>query len=637
MVYREAAVSERQRVHAALAEATDKTLDPDRRAWHLAAASTGPDNEVASALEYSAGRAQARGGIAAAAAFLHRAAELTPDPGPRTARTLAAAQASFQAGVFKDALALLDAAESGQLDATQRALVDLLRANIAFASGFGRDAPPLLARAARQADGFDPELARQTYLIAWVATVFAGRHAQPDDLVRICRTILALPPRRGALRPLDLLLDGLARLVTDGHAAAAPTLQRAAKALTGIPAEDVLRWGWAATAATDSTWDPEGTWAIADSQSKLLRQVGALGQLPIPLAALGLIASWSGDFAGAASIAAEAESVATAIGSHMPPSISLRLLALRGKEREAGALIAETLADADRGGRGLAAAQADWAAAVLYNGLARYDEAMAAADRATTETFEPFISTWALPELVEAATRAGLPERARAAVERLADTTQPCGTHTALGIEARSRAIVSDGDTAEEHYREALHHLSQTHLSPELARTRLLHGEWLRREGRRVDAREQLRSAYELFITMGMEAFAERARRELVATGEHVRKRSVGKRDALTPQEEQIARLARDGHSNQAISAHLFLSPRTIEWHLRKVFTKLGIASRRELRTALRPAGRLEDRRFDVITPAMLFLAYDFALRGYLAISSEVAHVASVVVSSLTP
>ena len=587
VVYRDAPAGERRRVHAALADATDPTLDPDRRAWHLAGASAGPDEDVASALESSAGRAHARGGVAAAAAFLRRAMSLTPDPQRRAARALAAAQASFQAGAFEDALSLLATAEAGPLDEFQRAMADLLRAHVAFASGFGSDAPPLLAKAARQMEGFDADFARQTYLIAWVATVFAGHHAAPDDLVKICQTILGLPPQPGDPRPLDLLLDGLARLVVDGRAAAAPTLQRAAKALVGISPEDVIRWGWAATAASDATWDPEGTRAIAELQSSIFRQVGALGQLPIPLAALGNVALWSGDLAGAAAIAAEATSVATAIGSQFPPTIALRLLAMQGNEREAAGLIAGTLADAERGGRGMGATNADWAAAVLYNGLARYDQAMTAADRATSATFEPFVSMWALPELIEAAARTGHSERAHDALERLAETTQPCGTDSALGIEARCRALVSDGDGADDLHREAIQRLGNTPLRPDLARALLLHGEWLRREGRRVDAREQLRSAYDLFVTIGMQAFAERARRELIATGEHVRKRGPDAREGLTPQEEQIARLARDGHSNHEISAQLFLSPRTVEWHLRKVFAKLGIASRRELRQAM--------------------------------------------------
>jgi DNA-binding CsgD family transcriptional regulator len=587
VVYRDATISDRRRVHAALADATDAAHDPDRRAWHLAAASSGPDEDVAAALEHSAGRAQARGGLAAAAAFLDRAAALSPDPAKRASRALAAAQASFQAGAFDDAAGLLTIAESGPLDTFQSALVDLLRAHMAFAAGYGKDAPPLLMKAARQMEAFDAGIARQTYLIAWVATDFAGPHGGPDRLAEVGRTIRALPAPAGEPGALDLLLDGLALLVTDERAAAVATLQRAASALRKIGVEDVLRWGWAGTAATNATWDPEGSQAIAQHQSKVFRQVGALGQLPISLAALGHNAIWSGDFPGAASIAAEAASVAAATGSHFPPTIALRLLAMRGDEREATTLITGALADAGGDGRGMAATNADWAAAVLYNGLARYDKAMAAADRATSATFEPFVSVWALPELVEAAARAGHPERAREALERLVETTQPSGTESALGIEARSRAILSDGPAAEDHYREAIQRLRNTPLRPELARASLLYGEWLRREGRRIDAREQLRSAYDLFVPIGMRAFAERGRRELAATGEHVRKRGVENPDALTPQEEQIARLAREGHSNHEISAELFLSPRTVEWHLRKVFAKLGIASRRDLRQAM--------------------------------------------------
>jgi DNA-binding CsgD family transcriptional regulator len=593
VVYRAAAISDRRRVHAALAEATDQHEDPDRRAWHLAAASEGPDETVASALEHSAGRAQARGGVSAAAAFLERSAALTPDPAQRTSRTIAAAEASLQAGAFREAVALLDAADRESLDTIQRAMVDLLRAHVALAAGFGNDAPPLLERAARQMEAIDPEVARQTYLAAWVAMLFAGPRDGPGDLERLCQTIVALPPRPGEPRALDLLLEGAARLTTDGRAAAVPILQRAAKVLPDLPLEDVLRWGWAATTAASATWDPEGTQAIITMQDRAFRAVGALGQLPIALAAHGSHLVWCGDLAGAAAIAAEATSVATAIGSQFPPTIALRLLGLRGDEREAVALIASTLADAGRGERRMAAANADWSAAVLYNGLGRYDEALAAADRAASAAlFEPFVSVWALPELIEAAARVGQPDRAHEALERLIATTRPCGTDAALGIEARSRALLGRGSTAEDDYRRAVLLLGRTPLRPDLARAHLLFGEWLRREGRRVDARDQLRSAYQLSVEIGMGAFAERARRELVATGEHVRKRGLDTRDALTPQEEQIARLARDGHSNQEISAQLFLSPRTVEWHLRKVFAKLEIGSRRELRQALAPGAR---------------------------------------------
>ena len=301
----------------------------------------------------------------------------------------------------------------------------------------------------------------------------------------------------------------------------------------------------------------------------------------------------SGDFAGAAALIAEADSVAAATGSGIAPYTTLRLLALRGREAEASALIASTIEQAAAGGQGLAAINAYWMAAVLYNGLGRYDEAAAAAQQATANTLEPYMSMWALPELVEAAARAGDAALARDALERLAESTRPCGTEWALGVEARSRALLRDGATAEKLYREAIDRLGRTQLRPELARAQLLYGEWLRRRGRRVDAREQLRTAHDLFLEIGMEAFAERARRELVATGGKVRKRSPETREELTAQEEQIARLACDGLSNPEIGAWLFLSARTVEWHLRKVFAKLGVSSRRQLQAALADAGRL--------------------------------------------
>jgi DNA-binding CsgD family transcriptional regulator len=585
--YRSASLQERQEVHRALADVTDPALDPDRRAWHRAQAAPGPDEDVAAELERSAGRAQARGGVAAAAAFLQRAVALTLDPAGRAERALAAAQASLQAGAFDAALGLLATAEAGALDEFQRARVDLLRAHIAFASGLGSNAPPLLLQAARRLEPFDLELARETYLIAWAAAVFAGHLGGPNDLLEICNAVRRLPPPPGTPRPLDLLVDGLARLIIDGHAAAAATLQRAADTLTGATVQDSLRWGWLATAASDAVWDAEGTRAIAARQVQFVRDAGALAQLPMPLLALGTVTAWSGDFAGAASMIAEAESIAAATGSRGPPSIALRLVGLRGKEAEASALIATTIDQAAAGGQGLAATNAHWAAAVLCNGLGRYNEAVTAARHATSDTFEPYVSMWALPELVEAATRTGDAELARDALERLAETTRPAGTDFALGIESRSRALTSAGEFAESLYREAIDRLRRTQLRPELARAHLLYGEWLRREGRRIDARGQLRTAHDLFAAIGMEAFAERARRELLATGEKARKRSAETRDQLTPQEEQVARLARDGLSNPEIGAQLFISARTVKYHLGKVFTKLGISSRSQLRRVL--------------------------------------------------
>jgi DNA-binding CsgD family transcriptional regulator len=586
--YHSAAAVERDRVHRALAEATDPETDPDRRAWHRAHATPGPDEEVAVELERSAARAQTRGGVAAAAAFLQRAAALTNDPALRTERALAGADANVHAGAFEAALKLVAMAETEAADEFQRARVDLLRGHVAFASGLSADAPSLLLEAASRLEPFDLDLARETYLTAWGAAVFAG---QGDFVFEISRAVRALPPPAGAPRPLDLLLDGLALLTTEGRAAAAATLQRAADSLTSIPVKDVLRWGWAATAASDAVWDDERTRAISARQVQLVRDAGALAQLPIHLAALGLAKTWIGDFAGAASLIAESDSVAAATGSPIAPYTLLRLRALQGGESEASPLIASAIERASAGGQRSAAAWAQWAAAVLYNGLARYEQAASAARQATTNTFEPRVSMWALPELVEAGARVGDSELAHDALESLAETTQPCGTDFAFGVEARSRALVSEGAAAEELFREAIERLSRTQLRPELARAHLLYGEWLRRENRRVDARAELRAAYEMFTDIGIGAFAERTRRELLATGETVRKRTGASFDELTPREVNIARLAADGHTNPEIGAQLFISPRTVEWHLSKVFNKLNVGSRRELRRTRVPTG----------------------------------------------
>jgi len=592
--YRSAAFSDRQQMHAALAEVTDPQAEPDRRAWHRAQAAPGPDEEVAAELERSAGRARARGGLAAAAAFLERAALLTADPARHAERILTAAMASVQAGAFGKTLDLLATAEAGPLDEFQRARVDLVRGNVAFASGFSSDAPALLLQAARRLEPFDLELARETYMTAFNAAMNRGHVAREDVLPEICRAVRALPSLPGTPRPLDLLLDGLALLGTDGRAAAIPTLKRVAKAHTGMRAEDILRWGLFSAQGCALLWDVEGQHAISARQVQLARGVGALAQLPIFLNALGIATAWIGDFASAASLIAEADSVATAIGSRIAPFTELRLRSLQGKEAETSALIAHAIELAATGTQEIAAISAHWAAAVLYNGLARYEEALSAARQATSNPFEPHVSIFALPELVEAAARAGDTELAHDALAQLAETTQPCGNDVAAGIEARCRALLSDAAAADELYREAVDRLSRTRVRPELARAHLLYGEWLRRENGRAGARAQLHTAYDMLTAIGMEAFAERARRELTATGERMRKR-VETVTALTAQEAYIARLARDGQTNPEIGSRLFLSARTVEWHLRKIFTKLGIGSRRELPAALAQLG--QDRK----------------------------------------
>jgi DNA-binding CsgD family transcriptional regulator len=586
VAYRSASLQERQDVHRALAQVTDPELDPDRRAWHWAQAAPGPDEEVAAELERSADRAQARGGAAAAAAFLQRAVTLTVDPARRADRALAAAQTSLQASSFDAALGLVAAAESGALDELQRARVDFLRGQVALALS-GSDAGPLLLRAARRLEPFDLDLARETYLIAWGATVVASDLEGGRLLLgEISRAIRALPPPPGPPRSLDLLLDGLALLTIEGRTAGTPRLQQATKALLEISVEEALRWGWMATAASDAVWDNEDMLATAARVLQLVRDAGALAQLPIHLSAVALARAWRGDLAGAASLVAEIDSVVAATGSRLGPGAALRLRSLQGREAETSALIASTIEHAAAGGHTIAL-YAHWAAAVLYNGLARYPEAAASATQATSSPFEVFVSIRALPELVEAAARGGDAELAREALERLAETTQPCGNDLALGIEARSRALLSDGAAADELYREAIDRLRRTQLRPELARAQLLYGEWLRRQGRRVDARQQLRTAHDLFTTIGMEAFAERARAELLATGETARKRTVETHDALTAQEALIARLAREGLSNPEIGARLFISARTVQYHLGKVFAKLAISSRSQLDRAL--------------------------------------------------
>jgi DNA-binding CsgD family transcriptional regulator len=592
--YRSASPQDRQEVHQALAEVTDPRTDPDRRAWHRAKAAAGPDEQVAAELESSADRARARSGLAAASAFLERAVLLTADPARRTERALAAAQASMQAGAFGKALEILGRAEAGSADELQAARADLLRGQITFAYGLGSDAPPLLLKAAKRLELLNLDLARETYLTAWMAALLAGRLAGEGDLLEVSRAARALPTRADPPRPVDLVLDGLVLLVTDGPAAAAPTLRHAVSTFTGaaVTAEQRLRWGWFAQAAASALWDDDAWHAILARQVRLAREAGALDQLPVMLGALGTAAVWSGDFAEAAALIAQADAVCEVTGSRAAPSAAMMLASLRGDQAAADPLIEATIAQAAAGGQGIAVAYAHWVAAILANGLGRYEEALAAARQASADTFTVHISMWGLPELVEAAARTGNSEVATDALERLAETTQAGGTDFGLGLEARCRALLSDGVAADDLYREAIDRLGRTRLCPELARAHLLYGEWLRRQGRRVDARGQLRTAHDMFAAIGMEAFAERARRELIATGEKVRRRSAETFDRLTPQEEQIARLARDGRTSPEIGAQLFLSARTVEWHLGKIFTKLGIGSRRELHAVLAGPGK---------------------------------------------
>ncbi len=591
VAYRSASFADRREVHRVLAEATDLAADPDRRAWHLAQATDGPDEEVAAVLERSAGRAQARGGMAAAAAFLERSVRLTADPARLVERTLAAAQASAQAGAFDKALGLLVMTEAWPLDEFASARVDLLRGQVAFASSVGSDAPPLLLRAARRLEPLNPGLARETYLDAWTAAFSAG-HLAAEDMAEICRAALALPrsPHPG---PVELLLDGLALLITDGLPAAAPTLRQAVSlfASDSVSAGDRLRWSFMALLPAALVWDDDGYRAILARHVQLVRDAGALDRLPIDLSTAGVSAAWSGDFGVAAALIAEINAVCEVTGARYPPYAALLLVGLQGSQAEAVPLIDATINAAEAEGQGIAVTYARWAAAILHNGRGRYEQAREAAQQAAGDPSGGFVSSWALPELIEAASRSGDRQMAGDALERLAETTQVGGTDFGLGIEARSRALVAEDGAADGWYREAIDRLARTELRPELARAHLLYGEWLRRQGRRSQAREQLRTAHGMLDTMGMEGFAERARRELLATGVTARKRTdlatVGASKALTAQEAQVARLASDGLSNPEIADRLFISSHTVQYHLSKVFAKLGINSRSQLHRAL--------------------------------------------------
>src|SRR5580700_8446714 len=588
-VYWAAPPADRRAAHQALADATDPQADPDRRAWHRAQATPGPDEDVAAELERSAGRAQARGGLAAAAAFLERAATLTLDPVRRAERALAAAETTYQAGAFDATLRLLGTAEAGPPDQLRRARADLLRAQIAFSSSRGSDAPPLLLKAAREFEPLDPRLARQTYLDVLGAATFAGRLALGGGMREAAEAARAAPPPPGPARGPDLLLDGLALLIGEGYPAGAPVLRRAVSAFRGtdVSREEGLHWLWLACRAALIVWDYDSFEVLSERQVTLARDAGALITLPIAFNMRSTAYLYAGEFTPAASMAAQAESVTEATGSSIAPYGAVALAAYRGQEAQAAHVIQAATGDAERRGEGRALSFIGWAAAVLYNSVGRYEEALAAAQRGSEDSPAVQFAGWALVELVEAAVHSGVPERAAGAVQRLSDIARACETDWVLGVEARSRALVSDGEDAEDLYREAIDRFARTRLRVELGRAHLVYGEWLRRQRRRRDARDQLASAHEIFDSAGAAAFAERARIELRASGGQVRERAVETPDTLTAQEALIARLAGDGASNPEIAAQLFISPATVAYHLRKVFTKLGVSSRGQLAPAL--------------------------------------------------
>jgi DNA-binding CsgD family transcriptional regulator len=582
--YRSAPLPERQLVHQSLADVTDPDTDPDRRAWHRAQAAEGPHEDVAAELESSAGRARARGGLAAAAAFLERATMLTREPAQRVERALAAASAKVDAGAFDVAQELLAVAEDGPSTDFQHARADLIRAQLAFVTGRGSDAPPLLLKAAERLEPIEAAMARTTYLHALQAAVFAGRLAVGAGVVEVARAAKT-SPRPSTPTLSDLLLDGFVANFTDGYAAGLPVLGRAVSAARRDASDEEQRFLWLAGIAALHIWDDESWDAVSRRHVELGRSAGALAELPLALSSRAVMLTFAGELAAAGALHQELKTVTEATGDSLATDPAMSLAAFCGNQVKVSALIEATARDVVRRGEGMWLSVADWVEALLNNGIGNHQAALAPALRAAEQP-DLALSAWSTIELIEAAARSGASDTAAGAVARLCEMTSASGTDWALGVEARSRALISDAADAEPLYRDAIERLGRTRMRVELARTHLLYGESLRRERRLGDARTQLHIAHDMFDAMGMEAFAERARRELLATGETARKRTPAATGAqLTPQEEQIARLAAEGLTNPEIGARLFISAKTVQYHLSKVFTKLGVSSRSQLRT----------------------------------------------------
>ena len=589
-VYAAASPPDQRRAHSVLAAVTDPQLDPDRRAWHLAQAVLGTDEETAAELQRTAGRARGRGGLSAAAAFMEQAALLTPEPTRRATRALEAAHAKYDAGAPDAATTLLAVAEAGPLDALQCARLELLRAQIAFHTTRGSDVPRLLLDAARTLTPLNAALARDTYLDAIDAALINGGHSA----ARIATAALAAPAAAVPPRPSDQLMDALVKTFTAGYAAGVPALRCALEAFRDDVGKDRPsegrsdRWLWLAARNAVGILDDELAHVLASRHVQLARETGALGALPAALSSLANVLILAGDLTRAGDMAAESTAIAEATGAVPLRHTLIALAAWRGDGVGTAQLSEAMLPGRTDPDGDTEAAVAQYAMAVLHNGLGNYARAQAAARRAC-ETDELGLTNIVLPELIEAAVRAGDPDIAASALEQFSSRACACGTSWALGLVARSRALTSAGPVAEQGYCEAIERLGQSRMEGGTARAHLVYGEWLRREGRRQDAREQLRTAHESLSNMGAEAFAERAARELRATGEHPRKRTAQATDALTAQELHIARLVATGATNREVGAQLFLSPRTIEAHLRTIFQKLGITSRRQVRTLTLP------------------------------------------------
>jgi DNA-binding CsgD family transcriptional regulator len=591
-VYRAASAGERQQAHQALAEVTDPGLDPERKAWHRGQGAPGPDEEIATELESAARLALARGCLAAAGAYLERATRLTIDPARRSGRALVAAEGKIRLGSFDVAAELLAIAETDHVSELQRAQIDLIHAQLAFVTNRGNDATPLLLAAAKRLGPVDAELSRATYLDAFSAAIFAGRLADPGGgVLEVARLAATAPRPPHSPQVLDLLLDGLVASATEGYRVGSPILREALDDFgAGMSVEDELHWLWLKSVAALRVWEDDRWEAISTRHVQLARDTGALSELPLALLSRTYVLLFSGELGAAESLSDETLAINEAITSKLAPYGALGVAAFRGEEAETLALIETTLEDVKRRGEGVGITFAEWANAVLHNGLGKFDKAYAAAQRATAYDPDPGSLIWPAVELIEAAARTGATQTATRAYAGLSEMTKASGTNWALGLQARTYALLTDGKEAETLYREAIDHLGRTRMRADLARAHLLYGEWLRRQRRPTDAREQLRTAHRMFEAIGMKAFADRASSELRGAGEKVYKSSVAARHSeLTAQEAQIARLAREGLSNPEIATRLFVSAHTVQYHLRKVFAKLGIASRTQLEQVLPP------------------------------------------------
>lgn len=585
-VYGSAGVEQRQAAHRALAEASDPDVDADRRAWHRAHAAAVPDEDVAAALIGSADRAQARGGAAAAAAFWERAVAVTPDAATRRTRALIAAQAKLLAGDFDATLRLLTEVDSGvELTDIDRATVDLLRAQVAFVFR-GRDAPELMLKAANHFQALNVELARHTYLQALIATAYAGRFGDSGIRREIARAALALPIDEASPPAIQLLVRGVATYMAQGYVAAAPLLKIAVRRYRDEP-PDCGYTGFTAIVMAQHLCD-DAWHDLSRREVQAVRESGRLSWLPLVLDNLTESSVQAGELMRAEAAQLEADRVDPVAFAARSPRVTLILAAWRGDAASAQGPIHELSEVAVARGEGWLLSWVEYSKALLYNGLADYGLAADAAASVSADLDVVAGFAWrALYELVEASVRSGQLDRANTAAERLTAIAQAAGTDGACAMAARSRALLADGSAAEDLYRESIDRFDRAGMPIHLSRARLVYGEWLRRQNRRLDARVQLGSALDALSAMGVHGFAERARRELQATGEKVRRRTRSETAELTPQEDQIAELARRRRTNAEIGSELFLSARTVEWHLGKIFTKLGITSRRELDAAL--------------------------------------------------